>query len=575
MRQSAFGLAHDQWCLAAPARACLLARHGHQRGDRSPLYEGLESSGSRRSLMSSIAPSPERRSGAPSAVVCPALDSERRWDEPDALRGEIQLADQLVAHAEELARAHGEPSPSVAFGRLWQRFLAVRGQIRDAYAILTARLEAGARPFPRGGVAARQLPRRRGAAPRDRGGFAGRLPRSSCRASSTGVMAGYPLRLRPLPRLPPSHRRSHRSRRCSSRYVLAYQSVRSLTIGELWAIPIMLRLGLLLTVGALAASEANSKDRARADQWAAKLLAARTARLGMSERAREPWSAREKPVDAAVPRPAPAAPARARRRRSGSRSTGSPCRAPELGLSAEELDAPPAPAPGRRSGLGRQRHHQHAHDRRARLEQVLRGHQRRRGDPASAIRRAPTRRPTPSRAIAIATRSRTSRVAAPATSTPSHAPPIELGRGRPRREPSDVGRAHVGYYLHRRRRGPRSSAVRLSTSPVRTACRASSSRTRHASYFGAIGLATVVVASCSPVAGRRAASPRERRPCWSPLLALCSARERDWRWRSSTACVTALLPPRAAPQARLRRRRSRPSTARSSSCRACSTARRR
>ena len=46
-------------------------------------------------------------------------------------------------------------------------------------------------------------------------------------------------------------------------YVTGYQTVRTLTIGELWAVPIMLRLGLILRVGALAALEANSGDRAR------------------------------------------------------------------------------------------------------------------------------------------------------------------------------------------------------------------------------------------------------------------------------------------------------------------------
>ena len=57
-----------------------------------------------------------------------------------------------------------------------------------------------------------------------------------------------------------------------SHYVLSYQSAHTLSIGELWAIPIMLRLGLVLTVGALAASEAGARDRARGDAWAARLV---------------------------------------------------------------------------------------------------------------------------------------------------------------------------------------------------------------------------------------------------------------------------------------------------------------
>ena len=56
-------------------------------------------------------------------------------------------------------------------------------------------------------------------------------------------------------------------------YVQSYQTVRQLTIGELWAVPIMLRLGLLLTVSAIAAAETSSRDRPRGDDWADKLLA--------------------------------------------------------------------------------------------------------------------------------------------------------------------------------------------------------------------------------------------------------------------------------------------------------------
>src|ERR1019366_342895 len=55
-------------------------------------------------------------------------------------------------------------------------------------------------------------------------------------------------------------------------YVCAYQTVHPLTIGELWAVPIMLRLGLVLAVGALAASEATERDRDRGDVWAARVI---------------------------------------------------------------------------------------------------------------------------------------------------------------------------------------------------------------------------------------------------------------------------------------------------------------
>src|SRR6516225_6999461 len=89
----------------------------------------------------------ERVSVAPERL-CPALDPSARWDEPEALRGELQVAEQLVLHAAALARAHGPPSHTVATGRLRQRFAAVRRQIHEAYAVLTTRLKQGKDPSP-------------------------------------------------------------------------------------------------------------------------------------------------------------------------------------------------------------------------------------------------------------------------------------------------------------------------------------------------------------------------------------------------------------------------------------------
>src|SRR5262249_40411215 len=68
------------------------------------------------------------------------------------------------------------------------------------------------------------------------------------------------------------------------RYVLAYQQETSWTIGELWAVPIMLRLGLVLIVGALAASEANTDDRELADRAAADVVSRGRANLPLALR---------------------------------------------------------------------------------------------------------------------------------------------------------------------------------------------------------------------------------------------------------------------------------------------------
>jgi cellobiose phosphorylase len=193
------------------------------------------------------------------------------WDDPVWLRGDLCTAEHLEAHAVEIARAQGAPSRDITPGPLRERFTAARDRVHHAYRILergapTRRELSPAEEWllDNSHVVEEQLREIEEDLP---AGYLAKLPRLS-----TGVMAGYPcvygLCLDYL-----RHTDARLDLPLLTRYVLAYQTARTLTIGELWAIPIMLRLGLLLTVGALAASEANSKDRARADQWASKLLA--------------------------------------------------------------------------------------------------------------------------------------------------------------------------------------------------------------------------------------------------------------------------------------------------------------
>jgi cyclic beta-1,2-glucan synthetase len=60
-----------------------------------------------------------------------------------------------------------------------------------------------------------------------------------------------------------------------SAYLDAYQSVQTLTIGELWAIPQMLRIALIESIQGLAATAlADLRDRQLADFWANRLIAA-------------------------------------------------------------------------------------------------------------------------------------------------------------------------------------------------------------------------------------------------------------------------------------------------------------
>jgi cyclic beta-1,2-glucan synthetase len=202
--------------------------------------------------------------------LCPGLKSSESWDRPEALRGELYTEERLAEHAIELARAHGQPSMRATAGPLRQRFAQAKARVRQAYEIL-ARNERGRRdPSPaeewlldNSHVVDDQIREIHEDLP---WGYLVQLPRLS-----SGAMRGYP-RVYGLCIDYLRHTDAHLDLSTLAAYVRAYQSVSDLTIGELWAVPIMLRLGLILTVGALASSEANAHDRARADAFADRLL---------------------------------------------------------------------------------------------------------------------------------------------------------------------------------------------------------------------------------------------------------------------------------------------------------------
>jgi cyclic beta-1,2-glucan synthetase len=193
------------------------------------------------------------------------------WDAPTALRGEIQTADRLVEHAVEVARAHGPPITRRAPGPLRLRFSSAKARIREAYEILSREARANAEPSPaeewlldNSHVVEDQIREIQEDLP---AGYLAKLPRIA-----HGAMKDFP-RVYGLCIDYLRHTDAHIDIETLARYTNAYQSVSTLAIGELWAIPIMLRLGLLLTVGALASSEASERDRARANTWANSLIA--------------------------------------------------------------------------------------------------------------------------------------------------------------------------------------------------------------------------------------------------------------------------------------------------------------
>ena len=217
-------------------------------------------------------PDPKSESGSrPSLSLCPGCEKGRRWDEPPVLRGEILSPERLVEHAAEIARAHGEPGRSGAPRLLWQRFVSARSSLREAYAVLNRELSARRDPSPaqewlldNSHVVEEQFREIEEDLP---GGYLRELPRLSDGAMR-GCPSVYGLCVDYL-----RHTDARVDLNVLCQYVQSYQSVRQLTIGELWAVPIMLRLGLLLTVSAIASAETSSRDRPRGNEWADRLLA--------------------------------------------------------------------------------------------------------------------------------------------------------------------------------------------------------------------------------------------------------------------------------------------------------------
>jgi cyclic beta-1,2-glucan synthetase len=203
-------------------------------------------------------------------AVCPGLSTVVAWDAVSALRGELYASEHLAAHASEIARAHGEPSQRSTPGPLRKRFADARAQIRAAYDILSRDAKNKRDPSPaeewlldNSHVVDEQIREIQEDLP---WGYLVELPRIV-----QGTMRGYP-RVYGLCLDYLRHTDARVDLVSLAEYVRSYQTVSRLTIGELWAVPIMLRLGLTLLVGALAVSEARAKDRALADEWADRLI---------------------------------------------------------------------------------------------------------------------------------------------------------------------------------------------------------------------------------------------------------------------------------------------------------------
>ncbi len=192
-------------------------------------------------------------------------------DEEQPLRAELFSSEQMRNHGQALAASHVLTHGRVA-DRLLARLAANQHVLLGAFDLLATAVKAERRIAPAGEwlldnfylieeqirTARRHLPP----------GYSRELPRLGA-GQSAGLPRVYDIALETV-----AHGDGHVDPESLAGFVTAYQSVTALTIGELWAIPIMLRLGLienLRRVGARIA--ADRVGRNRADFWADQMVA--------------------------------------------------------------------------------------------------------------------------------------------------------------------------------------------------------------------------------------------------------------------------------------------------------------
>ena len=185
------------------------------------------------------------------------------------LRSELFSSSQMEEHGKTLAGLHalgGAHAPE----RLLTRLAENEGVLLDVRDMLIEVVKANRRITPAGEwlldnfylieeqirAAKRLLPK----------GYARGLPRLK-KGPSRGLPRVYDIALETI-----SHGDGRVDPESLSSFVAAYQTVTSLRLGELWAIPIMLRLSLIENLRRVAARIAIDRiDRNRADYWADKI----------------------------------------------------------------------------------------------------------------------------------------------------------------------------------------------------------------------------------------------------------------------------------------------------------------
>ena len=190
------------------------------------------------------------------------------------LRAELFSADQMEQHGKTLAESHAL-SPGHARDRLLTRLAENEGILIGVHNLLTEAAKASRRITPAGEwlldnfylieeqirTARRHLPK----------GYSRELPRLM-NGPSAAMPRVYDIALEMI-----SHGDGRLDPEILSRFVEAYQTVTSLKLGELWAIPIMLRLALIENLRRVATRIATDRiDRSLADYWADRMTESAT-----------------------------------------------------------------------------------------------------------------------------------------------------------------------------------------------------------------------------------------------------------------------------------------------------------
>ena len=186
------------------------------------------------------------------------------------LRSELFSADQMEQHGKTLAGLH-QLSPEQAPDQLLSRLAENEDVLIGVRDLLAEAVKANRRITPAGEwlldnfylieeqirTAKRHLPK----------GYSRELPRL-LNGPSAGLPRVYDIALETI-----SHGDGRVDPGSLSSFVAAYQTITGLTLGELWAIPIMLRLALIENLRRAATRIAAHRiDRNRADYWADQMM---------------------------------------------------------------------------------------------------------------------------------------------------------------------------------------------------------------------------------------------------------------------------------------------------------------